>query len=263
MTVLDGGPADSRSGAGVRRARLPSGELAYLKTTPASLESSALDAARRELRFYRDVAPDLAVPTPELLAWRDTGDGVALLLASAGDPVPVRQWTPRMWAALGDVIAVLHDAPGAWPRPDPLAGPHDIGYWRGLPSIPIAELAAAMALPPVFGHGDCHAANVVWRDGRPVVCDWQMAGIGRPGSDLAFPGVRAAPDGVVVPPELMAAYVRRRRCDEGALRRAVLAEELAFLLYVWPPYATLHTGTAIGRVRDRIRTLVRRWERQV
>jgi hypothetical protein len=52
----------------VRPVRLGSGEPAYLKTTPVPLGPDALAAARRELRFYRDVGSGLAVPTPELLA---------------------------------------------------------------------------------------------------------------------------------------------------------------------------------------------------
>ncbi|HEX3588785.1 MAG TPA: aminoglycoside phosphotransferase family protein [Pseudonocardiaceae bacterium] len=263
MTVSAGGAAGSQSGAGVSPVRLASGEPAYLKTTPAPLGPEALAAARRELRFYRHVGPGLAVPTPELLGWRDTDDGVALLLASAGGPVPVRAWTPAMWAALGDRLAVLHDTPvpHAWARPDPLTGDLSAAYWDDVPDVRAQEVLDSLAaLAPVFGHGDCHSANVVWRDGRLTLCDWQTSGVGRPGSDLAFPAVRAAPEGVQVPPDLVDAYARRRGCDAAVVRRAVLAEELAILLYLWPPFAKFHTDAAIGRVRERLRTLVARWQ---
>jgi Ser/Thr protein kinase RdoA (MazF antagonist) len=164
-----------------------------------------------------------------------------------------------MWAELGDRLAVLHDSPvpDVWARPDPLSGDLSAAYWD-MPDVPdvLADLAT---LAPVFGHGDCHSANVVWRDGRLALCDWQTSGIGRPGSDLAFPSVRAAPEGVRVPPDLVDAYARRRGCDAALVRRAVLAEELATLLFLWPPYAKHHTDAAIGRVRERLHALVTRW----
>ena len=60
-------PSDTRSGAGVHLARTPHGGAAYLKITPARLGAEALDRARRELRFYRQLATVVPVRTPPCL----------------------------------------------------------------------------------------------------------------------------------------------------------------------------------------------------
>lgn len=262
-----GGPADSRSGAGVHRVRTASGQPAFLKTTPAHLGPDALAAAHRELRFYRMPAPPCR--TPDLLAWHDSPAGVALLLTSAGRTVSPREWSPAMWAALGDQLAFVHGiALPAWSRPDPLCDAMagiDHAYWADVPELPAVlartdELCAHMsALPDVFVHGDCHTGNVLFRDGRLALCDWQMAGAGRPSTDLAFLSVRATPSGVVVPPDLVNAYLSRRPCDADLLRRAMVADELATFLFLWPPFAAVNTPTGNARVARRVRSLAERW----
>lgn len=252
-----GAQPDARSGAGVWAARTAAGEAAYLKVTPAG---PGLDAARREFRVYREIALPSA---PQLLDGLEDPAGVALLLADAGSPRAAAEWTEEMWAGLGVELGALHSLPVgvSWHSPAVEVGSWS-GFWSGrLPRLPgRAELlAAASALPPVFLHGDCHTGNVLHRDGRLVLCDWQSAGVGRVASDLAFPSVRATPSGAVVPEALLDAYLAARRCDPDELRRAVLAEELLTFGYVWPAYAGLNTPAGIARVVDRTRDLVERW----
>jgi len=115
--------ADAGSGAGVYPVRTHGGQVAYLKVTPAGLGAGALDGARREVRFYRQLAARVPVRTPPLLGALETGAGVALLLAAAGEHVKAEAWNGPAWAALGRDLAGLHTLPVAerdWPRPDPL-----------------------------------------------------------------------------------------------------------------------------------------------
>ncbi|WP_275415313.1 phosphotransferase [Planotetraspora silvatica] len=111
------------------------------------------------------------------------------------------------------------------------------------------------ALPPVFVHGDCHTDNIVHATGPPVFCDWQSTGVGRAVSDLAFLSVRATSSGVVVPSALIHAYVDRRPGDHKLLECALVAEELAVLVFLWPPYAAFNSPTGIARVQSRAREL--------
>ncbi|GAA4596178.1 hypothetical protein GCM10023194_67680 [Planotetraspora phitsanulokensis] len=267
---------ESRSGAGVHVVRTINGEAAYLKATPATLGAQALAAARRELRFYRYLAPTAPVCTPRLLNFLDTEEGVAVLLAAAGQPQDAPSWTPGMWTSLGRHLAALHSMPlptaGDWNRPDALlealATPNltEITAFWAAPLPQLSELIARRAelrdqisaLPPVFVHGDCHTDNIVYAAGSPVFCDWQSAGVGRPVSDLAFLSVRATPSGTVVPRVLIDAYLDHRPGDRGLLERALVAEELAVLVFLWPPYAAFNSPTGIARVRSRARELAER-----
>jgi hypothetical protein len=104
-------PTDARSGAGVHPARTPDDRSAYLKITPASLGVEALDGARRELRFYRQLATEVPVRTPPLLDALETDLGVALLLAAVGHQVNVGAWSAPAWSTLGQDLAGLHTVP--------------------------------------------------------------------------------------------------------------------------------------------------------
>jgi aminoglycoside phosphotransferase (APT) family kinase protein len=268
---------ETRSGAGVHAVSTSTGDAAYLKLTPMALGSEALAAARRELRFYRRLAATVPVRTPRLLDASDDGEGVILLLAAAGTPIPVRSWTTDMWAALGRDLAALHEMadPGqpAWTRPDQLraalAAPDLVAteeFW-GTTLPQLAELIAARGdlvramdvLPPVFVHGDCHTDNIAVSGGSLSFLDWQMAGRGRPGTDLAFLNVRAATGGVTAPVELTTEYMRHRDIDRGVLRRALLAEELAIYVFQWPPFAAYNTPVEVERVRRKTSRLTTRW----
>jgi Ser/Thr protein kinase RdoA (MazF antagonist) len=266
---------ESRSGAGVHRVRTADGRTAYLKVTPSTLDTPAVQAARRELRFYRELAPVVPARTPTLLDVLDDEQGVALLLEAAGATQPPGAWSASLWAELGQALARLHDlpAPAGWERPDALAevmANPDIDalrtFWSS--SLPqFAELLARRdtlwaqlsAVPPAFIHGDCHTENLPVRAGHPVFCDWQVTGIGRPTTDLAFLSVRAVPHGATVPAALLEAYLDARSGDADAIRRAVRVEELAYFVFLWPPYAVFNDAGAIERVRRRTRHLAERW----
>jgi aminoglycoside phosphotransferase (APT) family kinase protein len=264
---------ESRSGAGIHAVRTSGGAAAYLKLTPAALGPDALAAARRELRFYRELAARAPVRTPRLLDAAEDGDGVALLLAAAGAPADVRTWTPGMWAALGRDLAALHSGEPAWRRPDQLraalAAPDlaavELFWGATLPRL--ADLVSARtdlnramdALPAVFVHGDCHTGNIAVTGESLTFLDWQMSGSGRPGTDLAFLTVRATPAGVTAPPDLTAAYLRHRNVDRRTLQLALLAEELAVYLFQWPPFAAYNTPAGVERVRQRAARLTTRW----
>jgi aminoglycoside phosphotransferase (APT) family kinase protein len=40
--------------------------------------------------------------------------------------------------------------------------------------------------PFVFSHRDLHQGNVIWRDGKPIVIDWEMQGVVHPSEDAIF-----------------------------------------------------------------------------
>ncbi len=269
-------PVDARSGAGVHRARSRGNRAAYLKITPAVLGPEALEAARRELRFYRQLAAEVPVRTPPLLDALETDLGVALLLAAAGSQVQVTAWTGTAWSMLGRDLAGLHAVQVAredWARPDALLGAmtgpvaHKITeFWDGvLPRLSelldsrhaLSEELASQ--PPVLIHGDCHTGNIVHAEAGLVFCDWQSVGVGRATSDLAFAGVRAAPAGVAVPRSVLTEYASRHGSDFGELERALILEELAIFVFLWPPYAAYNNPAGIARVQDRARALAARW----
>jgi hypothetical protein len=259
-----GSQPGGQSGAGIFAARTATGAAAYLKVTAAG------PAARRELRFYREVAPVVPVRTPPLLASLDHEDGVALLLADAGRTHDPGCWPPQRWSELGAALAALHAMPVP---PEPRWRWRDEGisavgetFWTGrLPELADvvadrARLRAAIdALPPVFVHGDCHTGNLLHGPGGLVFCDWQSARVGSPAADLAFLSVRAAPTGATVPPALLDAYLRGSPADPTALRRALIAEELTTFVHHWPPHAPHNTPTGIDRVIRRTRQLARHW----
>jgi Ser/Thr protein kinase RdoA (MazF antagonist) len=269
-------PRNARSGAGVYRARMNGDRSAYLKITPAALGPGALDAARRELRFYLQLAAEVPVQTPPLLDALEIDPGVALLLAAAGDQVQVSAWSGKAWSMLGGDLAGLHTvqvAPQDWVRPDPLldamsepASGTITQFWGdilpGLSDIMDSrdalreELAAQ---PAVLIHGDCHTSNIMHAADGLVFCDWQSAGAGRATCDLAMLGVRAAPAGIAVPSNAMTAYVNRRGGDADEIERALILEELAILVFQWPPFAAHNTRAGIARVRDRTRDLAAKW----
>jgi hypothetical protein len=277
-------PVDARSGAGVHRVVLSGGARAYLKVTSADVGGGALAAAERELRFYRRASPTVPVRVPPLLDAFEADEGVALLLGDAGEQFDVTDWSSGLWRALGGALARLHTMPvpsGDWSRPDALldalATPDldaVVMFWSDdLPQLD--ELLASRdalrdrlgSAPTVFVHGDCHTGNVLhtagdrWHD--LVLCDWQESGTGRATSDLALLAVRAAPSGVHVPAVLVDGYLRQRArdCvvqDAVELRRRIALEELAVLVFQWPPFAAYNDAAGIARVRRRARYLADR-----
>ncbi|TDD17055.1 phosphotransferase family protein [Nonomuraea diastatica] len=268
---------ESRSGAAVCAVRTAHGDAAYLKATPAALGAQALVAARRELRFYQNLAPVVPVHTPRLLDRLDTEQGVAVLLTAAGRPQGSASWTPDMWAGLGEDLAALHCMPlptvDGWNRPDALLDaldspnlPEVSAFWADrLPQLGDlltrrAELREEIAAPsPAFIHGDCHTDNIMPSARALIFCDWQSTGVGRPVSDLAFLSVRATPSGTVVPRRFMDSYLHHRPRDRRVLERALVAEELAVLVFLWPPYASFNNTEGIARIQVRTRELADRY----
>lgn len=285
-------PGDARSGAGVHRVVLPGGAPGYVKVTPAGLGVGAVAAAERELRFYRELGPLVPVRVPPLLGWLQVSGAVALLLGDAGERLDVTAWSPELWRVLGGELAGLHTLVlpgGGWDRPDALLGALGaadadpgadpdaaldgvVAFWSGhLPQLD--ELVAGRAglrdrlgsAPAVFVHGDCHTGNVLRAagGGGVVLCDWQESGTGRAASDLALLSVRAVPSGVRVPGALVEEYLRRRGeggggFDAAGFRRDVLLEELAVLVFQWPPFAAYNDAVGVARVRRRARSLADR-----
>jgi aminoglycoside phosphotransferase (APT) family kinase protein len=256
--------------------RTRGGQAGYLKITPAVLGLAALDAARRELRFYRELAAQVPVQTPRLLDAFEVDLGVAVLLAAAGDQVKVGAWSGRAWSLLGRDLAALHTVQVPWQdwaRPDALlaalAGPVSetvMKFWGGvLPRLSdLLESRDALreeltSEPAVLVHGDCHTGNIVHAADGLVFCDWQSTGAGRATSDLAMLGVRATPAGVAVPCDALTAYMNRRGADVNELERALILEELAIFVFQWPPFAAYNSRVGIARVHDRARDLAAKW----
>jgi Ser/Thr protein kinase RdoA (MazF antagonist) len=269
-------PTDARSGAGVHPARTPDDRSAYLKITPASLGVEALDGARRELRFYRQLATEVPVRTPPLLDALETDLGVALLLAAVGHQVNVDAWSAPAWSTLGQDLAGLHTVPvdgQDWSRPDALLDAMSepafdtiTKFWGdvlpGLPDLLTFRDTVREELawqPVVLVHGDCHTGNILHAPDGLVFCDWQSTGVGRATSDLTHLSVRATPAGVTVPRDLVTAYLDRRGGDPAALKRALILEELAVFVFLWPPFAAYNSRAGIERVHDRARHLAGKW----
>ncbi|MFD6447744.1 aminoglycoside phosphotransferase family protein [Promicromonospora sp. NPDC060204] len=283
---LSGGasPVDARSGAGIHRVVLTGGGRAYLKVTAADVGRSRAEA-ERELRFYRRVAPAAPVLTPALLDALVVDEGVALLLEDAGEPLDVAAWSRDRWRVLGRDLARLHGTAlpaGDWGRPDDLLSALAVPdlapvveFWSShLPRLDdLLDSRSALrdrlrTASPVFVHGDCHTANVVHRTAGGqdalVFCDWQASGVGRATSDLALLSVRATPSGVGVPAALVEEYLAQ--CartgaprDPAELRRDLALEELAILVFQWPPYAAYNGPDGIDRIRRRARYLAARY----
>jgi tRNA isopentenyl-2-thiomethyl-A-37 hydroxylase MiaE len=71
--------------------------------------------------------------------------------------------------------------------------------------------------------------------------------------------VRATSPGVTVPRALVDAYLDSRPCERHTLQRALLAEELAIFVFLWPPYAAFNSSSGITCVRQRTRELAKQW----
>lgn len=259
--------AGSHSGSGVWRVPVD-GSDAVLKVTAAD---AGQPNARRELAFYRTLAGQVPVETPELLDYADNDEFTAILLSAHGAAIPAARWDLADWLELARQLAVLHSTPqppadGAWFQHRPwtrsvLDQPRSRiaeEYWSRteaagwlvglLDAIP--EFARALdALPVCFVHGDCHVDNLL-RDGRRIVwTDWQVVGLGSPAGDLAFVGSRANSDGADMPYDAMLReYASRSGIDLEPMRRAVAAAELGTMLFGWP----YHVGDLTQGERDRL-----------
>ncbi|MEJ7649713.1 MAG: phosphotransferase [Nakamurella sp.] len=266
----------SRSGAHVHRVVRRNGAPAVLKATLAA-DGEDLAAAERECAFYLDVAPIVPLLTPTLLDSHRDATSIALLLTPHHRLLPAVHWTHGIWLTLAADLAALHDIPfpsGSrwWRNVEPSAGIDRRGagsYWRG---VAAAELAVSIIDDPAallaetdrqescFGHGDCHTENLLFDGSSLIWIDWQQAGLVHPAHELAFPSVRATPEGAMLPlTEMVELYAVRRRLDPVALARSVLAAELMIFLFVWPSYAGFITAEGQELVHRRVKSLAARW----
>jgi hypothetical protein len=270
-------PTHGMSGSRVHFARREDGLTCVLKVTSLRRDHDAR-AGRRELAFYRDLTGRMPIRTPALLDSYEDDDVIAMLLSVHGEIEPATSWDRRSWLALAVDLARLHGT--AVPEPDrwkehwsPFHAlrepdmPMVEGFWReDLGSsldaiIESRELLEQEILQAgeCFVHGDCHTENILREDSALVWIDWQSAGIGNPARDLAFLNARAAPSGVRIPPEMLAAYCSERDKDLERMRRSVIAAELSIFLFEWPPYASFNSPAGTRRVRRRTRHLAERW----
>jgi len=263
-------PENGRSGSEcirVRRAGVP----CVLKLTQTrGANGDAVAAARRELAFYRQVAPHLDVRTPPLVGAIEAGLGIALLTGDAGTTSSASRWSANAWADLGRQVARLHSATAPdlvlFHRPDPLAAAATAegldraqAFWISapwcshIPALAARWRRALAAGPATLCHGDLHTGNVTLSaDGsRATLLDWQECGFGSPWWDLAFVSVRAVPQGVRAPRAFLEAYAAARGISPSSFERAVCELELAAYVLLWPPYARHNSKAGVARVRTR------------
>lgn len=268
--------AGSYSGASVRRVRVD-GRDAVLKVTTVG---EGQQSARRELAFYRTLAPVVPVATPQLLRYADNDDRTALVLSAHAPPRPAREWDQSAWLDLARQLADLHSIPppqvepwteSSWLRQALARPPTDLaeGYWSTTDAADqlgpalrmVGELADAVReIPDSFLHGDCHVDNLLSDDGRLVWADWQGAGVGSPAGELAFLWSRAGADGADLPYDAMLReYAVQRELDPTQLARSVAAAEIGILLFAWPEYVAYRTEADRDRITQRLLHLLSDW----
>lgn len=269
--------AGALSGSSVHQICWP-GSAAVLKVTRRSQSGgSVLEASRREVTFYRDVAPRLPIATPRLLRHKVSADRVITLLTAHPPAQPVAEWDEGSWLAVADDLAALHrcSVPVEWTSgcwlEQALRAPdwtRATTFWvsRGVDRALLASLrrrtaplrVMASGLERTLIHGDCHTDNLLRERHRVVWTDWQQVGIGNPALDLAFLSVRATPAAGTFPHEMIIrAYAAKRRVDGHEVLVATQAVELAILLFTWPRFAGLNTEAAVTRVARRVEHLGR------
>jgi len=199
--------------------RLPDTMVAKLATGPAAQREFGSGAFRNEVRFYRELAVTLRVPTPAMFAAvsSDSGSEFVLLLEDIADGRQgdqIAACSPAQVRSVAVAAAGLHG-----PRWDdttllddfPLPTPSDCDVLESLLD-PMAEVfRARLALSDAQSavvdwlirgagpwirtpaehfaliHGDLRADNVVFRDdGSLSILDWQTITTGNPMRDIAF-----------------------------------------------------------------------------
>ncbi len=283
--------AGGASGSGVFHLAFGDGSGAVLKVTtrPAWREK-----ARREARFYAELAPRVPVRVPRLLASAESGPASCLLLSAAAPAPTPLLWGDDDWLRIARDLGALHGSVGAvqldrlrWlsrPRRVPADEVRAAeAAWTRLGCGQVAasllrqrrELDRALdALPVALIHGDCHTGNLLVDDsGEFCWADWQEVGVGHGPEDLALLWQRAEFGGAVPPRQAMLdAYLVARGLrseptgpsaptDRGATRAAVAAE-LRLLLIDWPSYLVGADDAARDRLIRRFRELSRAWARE-
>lgn len=267
------------SGSRIHFATQHDGTPCVLKVTSLRKDSDAR-AGRRELTFYRDVASQVPVHTPDLLGVYEDSDAIGMLLSFHSTVESATRWNRTSWQALATDLAHLHSTVlpevTSWVKDDedrfhPLRAPSDIAmiekFWRDyLASALDAILDSRDELEreilqagTSFLHGDCHTDNIL-RESRGLVwIDWQSTRVGNPAMELAFLSARVTPSGVQVPARFLTTYCSEREIELEQIRRSVIAAELSIFIFEWPPYAVFDTPDGTSRVRHRTRYLAEQW----
>lgn len=200
--------------------------------------------ARREVRFYRELASHVPVLVPEFVVGGEVDGSAYLLLAAAGVPADAAQWSEQRWIELATELGRLHREQvlalaidrGATAREpasaEKLAAGErawiELGYERLLAPLwaSFEALGAAIRdLPACLCHGDCHLGNLLTDPAdRFVWIDWQEVHVGHGPDDLALLWQRAEVAGVNPPREAMlTAYAAARGIpDDALLHRAAV-----------------------------------------
>jgi aminoglycoside phosphotransferase (APT) family kinase protein len=269
------------SGSGVHLLRLD-GRDVVLKITRHADRAGHLPA-RRELRFYRELAPRLPVLVPRLLGSADGDQFTCLLLSAARPASHANGWSRRRWLEVAAQLGRLHGTAIAaaeastWLQHTRPLEQHDaagaMAYWRAAGCADLAEplfsaapdlAACAASLPACLVHGDCHTGNLlVDETGDLVWADWQQVGIGHGPEDLALLWQRAGFDGARPPRSAMLTVYARARglAPEAALVRATVAAELLLLLLAWPQHLTTASPSRCRVMIRRLHRLAVTWNR--
>jgi Ser/Thr protein kinase RdoA (MazF antagonist) len=207
-----------------------------LKLTEATSAPGVLQRAQRELLFYRELAPQVPLQVPQLLAsYTDDTGASALLFVAYRPPEPPDVWQEAHYWRVAQQLASFHARfwdkaekldPYPWLKrvsPDGLERhlPQAQAAWQALFEQPrFAEIFTAhtrqmiarllpqvqalsrrlAAFPLTLCHGDCHMGNLLHdQHGKPVWADWQEVSVGCGPEDLAFFLQRAQAAGGSVP----------------------------------------------------------------
>ncbi len=212
-----------------------------LKLTEEEAGEYRFESAKRELRFYEDVAPELCVSVPRLIAFDVSRESVTLLFDCYEPAGRASEWTTSLFEAVARSLGHYHarntdvDAlRRRWPW-IPTEGPafnresidEALSQWtlisrvdrlhdvlnRGVIDF-IGRLAGDLdrldylrsRLPPTLRHGDFHVDNLLMDEsGNILWADWQEVQIGHPIEDLSHLVARARVDGAAVPDAAVAA----------------------------------------------------------
>lgn len=242
---------EGMSGASTYRIRFSDSE-ALLKIASAAQGAVALNRARRELAFYRDLAGDIPLLVPRVFAMYEAEDSVALLMAIYRSSPPPALWLMDEFLEAARQLGRFHAA--FWDRTESLSRHLWLGWyqkvnfaadiklayihWQTLKAQPhfanilteqvdawlqhlLTRIEAVpnilQLLPLTLCHGDCITANVL-RDaeGRFVWADWQEVRLARGPEDLAFFLQRASIAGAAIQRDaIISAYHQSLEASSG------------------------------------------------
>lgn len=212
--LLSGG----QSGAAVYRVQ-GEGDGTILKLTRADAPRHLIEQARREARFYRELAPMLPIPVPRVIELADEDEGdIAIVLAEYVPAPRIERWVEDDFLQIARQLGQLHgafwncsDEVPAWverkppisrnrldaaihrwaaagnrPEHHAIITPHLPRLERLIERIP-ALPEQLEPLPETLSHGDCHAENYLNDDrGEFLLADWQQVRRGPGADDLSF-----------------------------------------------------------------------------